>query len=86
MKLQDKMAAISLICPGAEYIITEEKISWLDKKQTQPTDEEIEKAWVDYQAKITEDESIAQAKKATAVAKLVALGLTTEDLKALGLN
>jgi len=43
-----------------------------------------EKAQADLEAQIAEAETKAQA-KAVAEAKLAALGLTTEDLKALGL-
>ena len=60
-------------------------IIWHDQQQTEPTEEEIAQAWIDYQAKVETDLAAEQAKKAAAEAKLVALGLTAEDLKALGL-
>lgn len=55
--------------------------------EREETAEEIayrEKAQADLEAQIAEAESKAQA-KAVAEAKLAKLGLTTEDLKALGL-
>lgn len=55
--------------------------------EREETAEEIayrEKAQADLEAQIAEAESKAQA-KAIAEAKLAKLGLTTEDLKALGL-
>lgn len=64
------------ITTGEESIIEREE-----------TAEEIayrEKAQADLEAQITEAESKAQA-KAVAEAKLEKLGLTTEDIKALGL-
>ena len=62
------------------------KIIWHDQQQIEPTEEEIAQAWIDYQAKVETDLAAEQAKKAAAEAKLAALGLTTDDLKALGLN
>jgi len=51
------------------------------------TDEEYEQVLADEEATIARNQAIAEAeaKKATALAKLQALGLTTDDLKALGL-
>lgn len=34
--------AISSLTPMAEYVMSSEGITWLDSKQTQPTDSEIE--------------------------------------------
>jgi hypothetical protein len=81
----DKVNAIQFIRPNAEFLLTGDEIQWLDKKQTQPTDEEIEAGLIAYKAKVKTDQADAIAKKETAQAKLTALGLTTDDLKALGL-
>lgn len=86
MKHIDKINAILHIRPNAEFILVGDEIEWVDTKQSQPTDAEIEAGWVAYQAKIEADKQEAAAKKAAAEAKLVALGLTVEDLEALGLG
>ena len=85
MKHSDKVNAIHFIRPGAEFVLREDDLEWLDKTQTKPTDVEIEAGLVGYEAKIEADKADAIAKKEAAQAKLAALGLTAEDLKALGL-
>ena len=85
MNFEDKINAIKHIRPGAEFIMLGDEIEWVDNKQSQPTQEEIEAGWVAYQAKIEADQIEAAAKKAAAEAKLAALGLTADDLRALGL-
>lgn len=71
--------------PNAIFTIRGDEIEWLDEKQSQPSQEEIEAGWVAYQeAQIAEAEAKAEA-KAAAQAKLAALGLTVSDLEALGL-
>ena len=50
------------------------------------TKEEYEAGFAKYDAWKAEQDAAIAAKKATAEAKLAALGLTTDDLKALGLN
>jgi hypothetical protein len=86
MKHNDKVKSIKFIRPNAEFVLRDNEIEWLDQNQTQPTDGEIEAGWVAYQAaQSAEAEAKAQA-KAAAEAKLAALGLTSDDLKALGLG
>ena len=85
MKNSDKVKAIQYILPNAQFVLRGNEIEWLDETQTQPTQEEIEAGWVAYQAKLEADKSEAAAKKAAAEAKLAALGLDADDLKALGL-
>ena len=82
----DKVFAIKFIRPEAEFVLKGNELEWLDTKQTQPTESEIEAGWVAYQAKVESDKTEAAAKKAVAEAKLAALGLTPDDLKALGLQ
>ena len=85
MQDYQKVKAIQHIRPDSEFVLTEGVLTWLDKKQTEPTDAEIEAGWVAYQAaQLAEEEAKAQA-KASAEAKLAALGLSVDDLKALGL-
>lgn len=77
--------AIKFIRPNADFAVREMKIEWLDKKQTEPTAEEIADALIAYKAKLKADDELKAAKKAAAEAKLAALGLDADDLKALGL-
>lgn len=86
MNHSDKVKAIQHIRPNAEFVLSGEDLEWLDKKQARPTDEDIAAGWISYQAKIEADKVEADAKKKTAEAKLAALGLTADDLKALGLG
>ena len=85
MLFRDKMNAIQHIRPNAEFILRGDEIEWLDETQIKPTDKEIEDGLIVYQAtQQAEAEAKAQA-KAAAEGKLAALGLTTDDLRALGL-
>jgi hypothetical protein len=85
MKHEDKVNAIQFIRPDAEFLLNGDEIQWLDKTETQPTNAEIEAGLIGYQAKVEADKADAITKKETAQAKLEALGLTADDLKALGL-
>ena len=78
----DIMQAIQTIRPNAEFTQTGLEYSdliWNDNLQIKPTEEEFTTA-------VAEIQNIKIAKKTTAEAKLQALGLTTDDLKALGLG
>jgi hypothetical protein len=80
--------AILRLKPTAEFSFTENDystIKWdvLDGKA--PTKAEIEAAIKLVQADEANAEAAKEAAKAAAQAKLAALGLTTDDLKALGL-
>ena len=86
MNHQEITLALNFIKPKAEWSLTDDELLWLDVNQDEPTKSEIEAGWIAYQAKVETDKAEAAAKKAAAEAKLAALGLTTDDLKALGLN
>lgn len=85
MQNYEILKAIQHIKPDAEFVLTGDELTWLDSKQTKPTNAEIESGWLAYQAKIEADKAEAAAKKEAAEAKLAALGLDADDLKALGL-
>lgn len=85
MNLDQKIEAILFIRPNAEFTLHGEDLEWLDAQQSEPTQAEIESGWIAYQAKIAEDKKAADDAKAAAEAKLAALGLSVDDLKALGL-
>ena len=77
--------AIQFIRPSAEFSLRGEELEWLDEKQIEPTSAEIKAGLIAYK-EAQESESKARATaKAAAQAKLAALGLTVEDLQALGL-
>lgn len=80
MNQTDKVKAIKYIRPGAEFVIRENELEWLDKKQTEPTDEEIAAGWIAYQAKLESDKAEAQAKRQILLNKL---GITEEEAKLL---
>lgn len=81
----DKVKAIQHIRPDAEFILRGDEVEWLDKTQTQPTESEIQAGWIAFQAKLEAEKVEAETKRASALAKLAALGLEPDDLKALGL-
>lgn len=80
MNQTDKVKAIKYIRPGAEFVIRENELEWLDEKQTEPTDEEIAAGWIAYQAKLESDKAEAQAKRQILLNKL---GITEEEAKLL---
>jgi hypothetical protein len=83
------LEAIKLLKPNAEFSFQENDystIKWDVLDGDAPTQAQIDVAIEQIKAdEITQAEAKAQA-KAAAEAKLAALGLTTEDLKALGLG
>jgi len=85
MQHSDKMKAIQFIRPNAQFVLSGDDLIWFDEELIEPTEAEIEAGWVAYQAKVKGDKAEAASKKATAEAKLVALGLDLDDLRALGL-
>lgn len=85
MKHDDKVKTIQFLRPNAEFALMDDDLEWFDESQTKPTEAEIKAGWVAYQASEKSKLEAKLAAKATAQAKLEALGLTVEDLKALGL-
>ena len=85
MNHQQIVLALNFIRPKAEWSLSDDKLEWLDSIQDEPSKSEIETGWTAYQAKLESDKEEAAAKKAAAEAKLAALGLDADDLKALGL-
>jgi hypothetical protein len=85
MDYKDMRRSIAFIRPGAEFVLTNDELTWLDKTQSEPTTAEIEAGIIAFKAADTAAETQAQAAKTAAEAKLAALGLTADDLKALGL-
>jgi hypothetical protein len=76
------------IRPLAKWSLSGDSIdglNWLDTNTEKPTQQELDEGWISLQAKIESDAAQAQAKREAALAKLAALGLEPDDLKALGL-
>jgi hypothetical protein len=77
---------LAMLCPNTEWAITADdfdSIQWIKGKQI--TKAEFEAGFAQYDAWKADQDAKAAADKASATAKLEALGLTTDDLKALGL-
>jgi hypothetical protein len=81
----ERTQTILFIRPNSEFTLREENLEWLDENQTEPTEAEIKAGWVAYQAAQKAQVEAKATAKAAAQAKLAALGLTVEDLQALGL-
>ena len=82
-------AAIKKLRPNAQFSFTNEDystIQWDVLKGDAPTQEEIDAAIEQVKADEAQAELDKAAKKAAAEAKLEALGLDADDLKALGLG
>jgi hypothetical protein len=79
---------LDMLCPAGGWVITGndyENIVWVDDRP-RCTKEEFEAGFAKVDAIKAEQEAAAIAAKAAAEAKLAALGLTSDDLKALGLG
>ena len=79
---------LQMLCPAGGWIIIENdfnSIIWVDERP-RCTEEEFEAGFAQVDAFKTEQQTQATAAKAAAEAKLAALGLTADDLKALGLG
>jgi hypothetical protein len=80
--------AIKLLKPGSQFVLKEDDystIEWHVLDGDAPTQAEIDAAIEQVKANDLALETQAQAAKASAQAKLEALGLTLDDLAALGL-
>jgi hypothetical protein len=80
--------AIQKLRPDSEYKFSEQDystIEWIKLEGKAPTKAEIDAAIEQVKADEVQAELDKAAKKAAAEAKLAALGLTADDLKALGL-
>jgi hypothetical protein len=77
---------LEMLCPNTEWVITEDdfdSIQWI--KGDPITKAQFEAGFAQYDAWKAEQDAKAEADKNAAQAKLAALGLTANDLKALGL-
>jgi hypothetical protein len=78
---------LQMLCEGVEYVCRSsnyEDIDWLGNEPA-ITKKQYEAGFAQYDAWKAEQEADKAAAKTAAQAKLAALGLTVEDLQALGL-
>lgn len=78
---------LSMLCPDTEWVITGndfDSIQWI--KGDPITKAQFEAGFAQFDAWKAEQEAAQATAKEAAQAKLAALGLTTDDLKALGLG
>lgn len=80
MNQQQKARAILFVRPGAEFVLRDLDIEWMDANQTQPTEEEIAQGWINYQAKEAADKAEAEAKRQALLDKL---GITEDEARLL---
>ena len=88
MKSFEMCDAIRFLRPGAEFTFTNKDystIEWIKLEGEAPTQAEIDAAIEQVQADEAQAKLDEAAKKAAAEAKLIALGLDLDDLRALGL-
>jgi hypothetical protein len=78
---------LGMLCPAGGWIIVGDdfdKITWVDDRP-RCTEAEFKAGFIEYDNWKNEQATKAATAKAAAEAKLAALGLTGDDLKALGL-
>jgi hypothetical protein len=81
------LEVLRFLCPAGGWIIVGDEfngITWVDERP-RCTEAEFKAGFAQYDAWKAEQDSKAELDKAAAQAKLAALGLTADDLKALGL-
>ena len=77
---------LGMLIPDGGYVQVGEDYEGIQFLECEPiTKEEYEAGFAQYDAWKAEQEAAQATAKASAEAKLIALGLTTDDLKALGL-
>jgi hypothetical protein len=78
---------LAMLIPNGGYVQIGEEYEGIQFLECEPiTKEQFEAGFPQYDAWKAEQDAQAAAKKAAAEAKLTALGLTSDDLKALGLG
>jgi len=80
--------AILALCPTAQFVIYDndyDQILWHSSEIEKPTKKAVLDKLAVLETELAEQKIVKEAAKAAAEAKLEALGLTKEDLQALGL-
>ena len=85
--MADAINVLNMLIPDGGWVLVGDKYEGINFVECEPiSKEQFEAAFAQYDAWKAEQEAQAAAKKAAAEAKLAALGLTADDLKALGLG
>ena len=86
LKMQQIINVLSMLIPNGGYTLNGDSFSDINYIEAAPiTQAQFDKGLADYAAWKSNQDAKAAADKASATAKLEALGLTADDLKALGL-
>ena len=80
MNQEEKVNAIYMIRPNAQFTIVGEELIWHEQDTVKPTEEEIESGWIAYQTKKEADQAENQLKREALLQKL---GITEEEAKLL---
>ena len=71
---------LQFIRPGAEFYLSGDELTWVDKVQSQPTQSEIETGFADYASWQSEQDAAKAQAKAVLLERL---GLTQEEFNIL---
>ena len=83
MEHKDIVNVIQFIRPNAQFTLSGDNLQWLDANQIQPTEAEIKAGQIAYEKSIASEAKAKAATKASALAKLAALGLSADEIAAL---
>lgn len=85
--MANAIEVLGYLIPDGGYVLRGEEYEGIEFVSCEPISKaQFEAGFAQYDAWLTEQEADKQAKKVAAEAKLAALGLTPDDLKALGLG
>ena len=86
--MANALEVLTMLCPAGGWILSGEEyegITWVDNRP-RCTKAEFQAGFEKYDSWKAEQEKVVAAQKTSAESKLAALGLTSDDLKALGLG
>ena len=84
--MADSIDVLNMLLPNGGWVLVGDEYEGIDFVECEPiTKAQFEAGFAEYDAWKAEQDAQLAAKKATAEAKLAVLGLTADDLKALGL-
>jgi hypothetical protein len=86
IKMENTLNVLTMLIPGGGFTLSGDSFNDVEWYEATPiTQAQFDKGVADYSAWEAEQDAKAITDKETAQAKLAALGLTADDLKALGL-
>ena len=84
--MADSIDVLNMLLPNGGWVLVGDQYEGIDFIECEPISKaQFEAGFAQYDAWKAEQDAAQAAKKAAAESKLVALGLTADDLKALGL-